>query len=176
MMTTRQRAKFETTQLYLKRIAGHLVRTHYPGQEVDELVQVMNLYILERAQKDATFLDQARGFISRSAGWHARNWCSPERKGANHGNDRMAFSLDHTDVDGRDMREVLGDDEPDHDLVIAVRQVLAGLDGLTAQIATMMLTGFRVNEIAETLGVTRQTISAHKRRLRSALAPLAGAA
>ncbi len=172
MLTASQEAKILDLESYLVRISHNLVRTHYPEQDPDDLLQVMNLYILERAETEPEFLSQRPGYVSRAAAWAARAYCSPKRTGVNHGADRVAFSLDDPNDEGVENAERFAAPSGDLDIAIAVRDALKDLTGLTAKVASLMLAGLSISEVGRELGLSRQTIHYHKVKPTEILAPI----
>ena len=57
-------------------------------------------------------------------------------------------------------------------MALAVRDILATLDGLTATVAALMLDGWKQAEIAKELGAPKTTINSAKNRVKKALAPV----
>jgi DNA-directed RNA polymerase specialized sigma24 family protein len=167
-----QRVKFADLQSYLERIAHNLVRNYYPNLDPDDLLSEMNLYILERAARDPSFLEQRPGFVSRAAAWAARNSANPKRHAGNYGRDREAYILDAENDDGTDPAEVFAAELTDHDLAIAVREALSSLEGTTRQVAGLLLTGLKGAQAARELGISRQSVQYHKTLVREALAPV----
>ena len=78
MLTANQRQRIADPKLqaYLDRIAHNIVRSHYPEQDPDELLSVMNETVCQLAAKDPAFLDQTPGYITRKAAWAARDYCT----------------------------------------------------------------------------------------------------
>jgi len=58
---------------------------------------------------------------------------------------------------------------PKVDLALDVKSAIEGLTERQQKIASLLSFGFKRNEIAEQLGVTRQTVSAEVKRIRAAL-------
>ena len=171
-LSREHREKFLEMQDYLVRIAHNIARNSYQGADPDDLLSEMNVYILERAEREPAFLNQQPGYISRAAGWAARDYCSPKRHAGSYGWDKEAFSLDAENEDGTDPAEVFAADLTDDELAISVREVLNELNGTARQVAGLMLLGANGAEIARELGTSRQNVSYYRRQIREALAPV----
>jgi hypothetical protein len=159
MLTASQRDKIADPSLlnYLTRIAHNIVHMHYPEQLADDLLQEMHLYILERTQKDPTFLDQKPGYVSKAAAWHARTWCRDQ----------------HADW-FRTLEPGAGDwdtcDDPDVGLSIDVRDALSGLGDKAIEVARLLAAGYKGADLEARSGMSKQLISHYRRQLRQALA------
>ncbi len=70
-MNTDARLEATLTRLLpdLQAIAGYIISPEYTR---DDLVQVMSEKIIERAQKDPTFLDQKDSYILTFANWRGK--------------------------------------------------------------------------------------------------------
>lgn len=171
-MVANQQQRLISLQPYLKRIA-HNLSHKYAGQSADDLLQAMNLAIVERAAKDPTFLDQADGYISQTAGWAARDYCCSHLKGVNHGWHREAFSLDEENPDGFDNDELFADEQPDLGLALDIRDIVATLTGKTRKVADLMMQGYTGLELAERAGLkSNQAVNYYRGLIRQALAPV----
>lgn len=144
-------------QHYLARIAHSIVLTSYPEQTAEELLQEMNLYILERAEREPAFLKQARGYISRAAAWHARDWCRDQ----------------HTDW-FRTLDPEAGDwicrDDPDVGLCLDVRAALEGMGETAQEIARLMTIGYRGKDLERATGRSKQNLHYYRKQIKRTLA------
>ena len=168
----RQEITSETLQKYLERIAWKL--HHMTGQTIDgeDILSEMNLHICERAAADPTFLDQAPGYISKAAAWHARSWLRRQL----HGQGLELNILDSETEDGQLKSELFAAKSQDNDLTIAVHDTLDTLEGRLRQIGELLMEGYRKSEIADELGMSRANVSYYVRLLRQEFAGLEWAA
>jgi len=171
-LSTEQQKKIESLQSYLGRIAHNIVATHYPDQDPDELLAVMNAAICERAAQDPSFLEQDPPYIVKWAGWRARDYCRREAYG--HG--LTGTSLDADTDSALPLAETLPAPLADLDLPIDVARALATLNRKRQTIAAMLAAGFQRREIADRFGVTSPTLSWDLGKIRAALQPLYAAA
>lgn len=165
-MNPSQEITFFELQDYLSRIARKLSHT-YEGYESDELLQEMNVHILERAAQDPTFLDQQPGYITRAAAWHVRTWVRDQ-----YDNRRIGLNLE---ADEDEPSEWMAAPVVDQDTIIDVQDALASLSGRVAEVAQMLMAGWKATEIASELGCSKATITYYKNQLRAALAPVMAA-
>lgn len=156
----------ESLQPYLTRIAHNIVRTYHREQDPDDLLQIMNLHIVEAAQADPEFLNQNRSYICKVAAYRARNFCNRESYG-----ERKQPKLIDRDDEGL-LAERFAAPQVDQDIVLDVRKALQTLSGRTAEIAQLMLDGWRQADIAKHFGITRQSVQPEKKRIEAALAPV----
>lgn len=173
MLTNDQKATLIGLQEYLSRIAHHIIRAHWQEVDPDDLLQEMTLYVAERAQQDPTFLDQAPGYISRAAAWHARHWCRDTFTRVHNGrrvSEGVPFETDG--VESRPTDEVYESPEPDNDIAIDVQAALAGLDKVSFQVATLKMQGLKRQDIATALGTSSQNLSRYLKRIEAALRPV----
>jgi len=135
MLTANQRQRIADPRLqsYLDRIAHNIVRSYYPEQSTDDLLQQMNLYVAERAAREPAFLDQTPGYITKAAAWAARDYCRRER----HGRALQPQLLDREDDDGTIAAECIPAPLADLDLPIDIRAALATLSEKRQRIAAM---------------------------------------
>jgi len=173
VLTNDQKATLIGLQEYLSRIAHHIIRAHWQEVDPDDLLQEMTLYVAERAQQDPTFLDQAPGYISRAAAWHARHWCRDTFTRVHNGrrvSEGVPFETDG--VESRPTDEVYESPEPDNDIAIDVQAALAGLDGVSFRIAQLKMAGMKRKDIATELDTSSQNLSRHLRKIEAALKPV----
>ena len=168
MLTTSQQAQIQSMQPYLGRIAGSLARSYSHNLDREDLLSQMNLSIVEQAERDPDFLNQTPGYVSRRAGWAARDYAKRELRGQN----LTPTSLDAETQDGQLLGETFSTAEQDLDLVLSVRETLNGLSGRTAQVARMLLEGWKRKDIASHFGIRSQSLSPELARIREALAPV----
>ena len=172
MLTGSQKQTVVELQHYLTRIAHNLHHTHWTQVPADDILSAMNLYIAERAQADPDFLDQAPGYITRAAAWHARHWCR-DTFTRYHNGERISAGLPlETDDDARPADEVYAAPQPDNDLALDVRTALAGLDETSLAVAELKMQGWRRKDIAARLGYSSQALSTYLKRVEAALTPL----
>lgn len=173
MLTRSQKRTIVELQDYLTRISHNLHNTHWSQVPADDILSEMNLYIAEQAEADATFLDQAPGYISKAAAWHARHWCRDQFTRYLHG-ERVAagLALQTDDEDSRPADEVYAAPQVDEDIAIDVRAALAGLDEVSFQVAQLKMAGMGRTEIAAELGYSKQALSTYLKRIEAALAPV----
>jgi DNA-directed RNA polymerase specialized sigma24 family protein len=170
-MTRSQSVNIADLQAYLERIAWKL--SYKYGEDHDDLLQVMNLEILEQAEKNPTFLDQTRAYICNKAAWAARNFCRSDLRGQNHGHDRAAFSLDQDNDDGTDPAETIAAETPDQDVRISVQDALASLSETTQLVAKLMMEGYKGEALAEHAGLnSKAAVGYHRRLIKQALTGL----
>jgi len=167
-LTANQQATLVALQPYLTRIAHNIVRTHYPEQDADELLQTMNEAICERAAQDPTFLDQTPGYITRAAAWAARNYCQRERFGHN----LVPQSLDAETGDDHTLAETIPAPLADLDLPLDVARALARLSRKRQQIVAMLAQGFQRKEIAERFGVKSPSLTWDLNKIKTVLQPV----
>lgn len=168
MLTANQRDEIEQLQPYLLRIAHNIVRTHFPGQDAEEILGVMNAAICEQAARDPTYLEQAPGYVTRKAAWAARDFCRREV----HREQLVPVRIDAEHADHQPLAERFAAPLTDLDLSIDIQRALATLSEKRQQIAAMLVAGFKRREIAETFGVTSPTLSWDFAKIRAALAPV----
>lgn len=171
MLTASQNDRITSLQDQLRKIAYSIAYSHYRA-DVDEMAQdliaEMNLYIAERAAQDPTYLDQEDNYVTRAAGWHARDYARRERYGRN----LQPQLMDAETEDGVLFAETLAGDETDNDLVIAIQEALAELGEIAAQVAQMILEGYRNKDIAEALNVKPPTVYWYRKQIAEVLAPI----
>lgn len=171
-LTANQQAKLTDLQPYLTRIAHNIVRTHYPEQDADELLQTMNEAICTKAAADPQFLNQTPGYITRAAAWAARNYCRREC----HGHALAPLSLDAETEDSATIAETIPAPLADLDLPLDIARALATLSQKRQQIARMLVAGLKRKEIAAQVGVKSPTLSWDYKQIRATLQPVYAAA
>jgi DNA-directed RNA polymerase specialized sigma24 family protein len=175
MLTKAQQDRIQSLDAYLRRIAGNLVNTHYPGQEVDELHQIMSAFICQQVHDDPAFLHNTDTYITRRAAWWCRDLLrSADKRGPCYGDHRRAYSLDQNlpGTDGLTYGDTHAATAADLDIAIAVRQALSTLPQKRQQIAQMLMDGWKQTEIAQLFGVKKQAVSYDVRQIKLALAPV----
>lgn len=161
-MNPSQQEKLLSLQGYLDRIAHKLSFT-YTGYDPDELLQEMNVSICEQAEKDPDFLNQTDGYITRRAAWHIKTWVRDQ-----YDNRRIGLNLE---ADEDEPSEWISAPIVDQDIIIDVQDALASLSGRVAEVAKMLMKGWKATEIAEQMGITKQSVQYYKNQLKAALAP-----
>lgn len=173
-MNSQHAERLEELQDYLTRIAYKLSYQFERGdQDPQDLLQVMNLYIVERAESDPKFLEQTTSYITKKAAWEARNHMRSDLKGVNHGWNRHSFSIDEADGDFTDNSELFAAEMPDAGIALDIRAALSALSETTQLVASLIVAGFKGDELAEKAGLnSKQAVSYHRRQIKMALAPV----
>lgn len=146
-------SQLESLQPYLTRIAW-TIRSHYPDQVPDDILQEMNLHILERDARDPTFLEQKPGYVTRAAAWHARTWCRDQYSSRFSPLEESAFPIAPRDVD----------------LSLDVRDVMTTLSDKATEIAWLLAAGYKGRDLEAATGMSKQAINYHRQQLKQALA------
>jgi DNA-directed RNA polymerase specialized sigma24 family protein len=173
MLTNSQKETVVQLQEYLTRIAHNLHNTHWTQVPADDLLSEMNLYIAERAEAEPEFLTQSRGYVTKAAAWHARQWCRDTFTRCHNGQRvSQGLPLETDDDDQRPADEVYAMPQPDSDIAIDVQEALAGLDELTRQIAVLKMQGMARVDIAKAVGKSSQSLSRPLHKIEEALRPV----
>jgi RNA polymerase sigma factor (sigma-70 family) len=160
-LTNAQAQAIDDLQPYLERIAYKITTHYYPQLDPQDVLQEMNLSLLERAESDPSFLDQAPGYLSRFAAWRGRDFCKCQY------DDQRQASLEGYPQ--------LVDVEPDPDRALQVRAALDQLDEQDQAIALAIGAGYTQTEIAASLGyASYRGLHRAMARIRQALAPALG--
>jgi DNA-binding CsgD family transcriptional regulator len=165
-LTKEQHERIVNLQPYLRRRADWLHHTKFPTVPVDEIIAEANLAILERAAQEPDFLDQNDSYVTTHGLWRAKDACVRE----------LTYEpLTLLDDENAGLADTLTAPEIDLDLTAAVHQALSQLDDTARQVAVMLAQGYRKSDIADQLGIRKQSIGWHVTKVRRALAGVAAA-
>jgi len=169
-LTKAQVEKIESLQNYLTRIANNLARNNFPSADPQDLLQMMNETIVTQQAKTPKFLSQSPKFICQRAAWGAQ---AAYRK-YHHINMRKSrpqhFANEiKLDSEENNQAELIGTSR-DNDTALSVAQALVGLSEKTLEIAQLLADGWKRQDIAKKLGVSRVTVHNHTKKLQKALA------
>jgi len=156
----------------IRRVSYSLAAEYKWAETPDELAQIMNLAILERAKTDRNFMLQTPAYVINHAAYRARDYYRKTFSAKKSGLNTITMDLDAENPDGTDLAETLADDGPDQELAIAVRDAIGTLTGRAGAIAKMMLQGMQRKDIAASFGIRSQSLSEDLARVKSALAPV----
>jgi len=163
-LSKEQQDRIVELQSYLRRRAAWLHYTKFPTVPVDEIIAEANLAILERAADDPDFLNQSNSYVTNHGLWRAGD---AHRRVLRYEPDTL---LDDEDTG---LADTLPAPEADLDLSVAVREALAKLDDTARTVAIMLTQGYKKAEIARHLGIKKQSISWHCRKIEQALVGVA---
>ena len=162
-MNTDARLEAALTRLLpdLQAIAGYIISPEYTR---DDLVQVMSEKIIERAQKDPTFLDQKDSYILTFATWRGK-------VAAGYGytyNKYMGEEQVIATEDGEESSsfDYIPGSDPSPEEITVQREEMAmlvarmkGFNRHDVQIVSMLYVGYTRAEIARELGITKSAIT-----------------
>lgn len=173
MLTRGQRKTIVELQDYLSKISHRICQTHWPQADPDDVLQEMSLYVAERAQQDPAFLQQAPGYVTKAAAWHARHWLRHTFTRFHLGQRIAAgIPLETDEDDERPADEIFASPQLDNDIAIDARTALAGLDEISLAVAELKMAGLQRKEIAEELGFSSQALGTYLKRIEAALRPV----
>lgn len=168
-MNPTQLTRFESLYPHLTRISRHLASN---DQNPDDVYQVMNLGVLERASSDPSFLDQKDAYILYYAKCCAKHWIRSARRKAV--NPLPEADCEDTEDDSFDSVFFMMDDravDPEQKLILKeTLERIKHLEVSNQKLCVMIYLGYSQNEIAETLGVDKSAISHRKETIRLTLA------
>lgn len=133
---------------------------------VSDLEGEMWLYLVDRAAREPSFLDQTDAYIAQACEWRARDYARRER----HGLKLIPLSLDDSPEDPMCLLDVIGTEDPPISLSIDVAQALDNLGDVARRVAVMIAAGWRNVDIAQELGVRPATVFYYRGQIRQALA------
>lgn len=165
-LTQEQRDRIAGLHPLIRRRAEYTSYRYYQGHiPADDIFQEANLAICQKALADPTFLEQTDSYVVTAGIWAAQE---AARRALKH---EPPTLLD--DDDGP--AGTLTAPEADLDLSLAVREALDRLDDTARTVAAMLMQGYRKSEIADRLGIRKQSIAWHVKKVRRALAGVTAA-
>jgi len=144
------------------------------GEDVEDCYQEIVLAATEIVAENPEITEQQPGYLLNRATWKAQNTINRR----NHTYLRQAhnyqvLSLDEPNNQGdgeiADHHEAVAAPVVDQDTVIAVRQVVEGLDEKLASVATMLMRGMSKSNIAREMGVSPAAVTGYVKKLQAAM-------
>lgn len=136
---------------------------------VDDLMQIMVVFVLEKAAQDATFLRQTKNFVVNLATWRAQNSCRAQRARRV----KIAFVVDEEGDDGDEDSIEQIPDPVDYleraELSERLAEQVAGLTPRQQMIASLLAQGYSKSETAGKLGCRPELVSREISRMRASL-------